>query len=92
MKRTYWCALALAAMNLGVIGITEAQAHRISEVVSARANARAGGPLTEHDAWLLERYGALSGTPGYTPGGTRSLRALRKRAWRYHYRSHGYRR
>jgi len=33
-----------------------------AEVVSARANARAGGPLSERDAELLERWGCLSGT------------------------------
>ena len=29
---------------------------------SARANARAGGPVSERDADLLQRYGCLSGT------------------------------
>lgn len=32
------------------------------EVESARANARAGGPVSERDAELLDRYGCLSGT------------------------------
>jgi hypothetical protein len=32
------------------------------ELESARANARAGGPLSERDKELLERYGCLSGT------------------------------
>lgn len=32
------------------------------ELEHARANARAGGPLNERDAELLERYGCLSGT------------------------------
>ncbi|HML42374.1 MAG: hypothetical protein JNN24_06510 [Hyphomicrobium zavarzinii] len=32
------------------------------EVEHARANARAGGPVSERDAELLERYGCLSGT------------------------------
>ena len=32
------------------------------EVEAARANARAGGPVSERDAELLERYGCLSGT------------------------------
>lgn len=32
------------------------------ELESARANARAGGPVSERDAELLERYGCLSGT------------------------------
>jgi hypothetical protein len=30
--------------------------------VAAQANARAPGPVSEHDAYLLERYGCLSGT------------------------------
>jgi hypothetical protein len=32
------------------------------ELEAARANARAGGPISERDAELLERYGCLSGT------------------------------
>lgn len=32
------------------------------ELEHARANARAGGPISERDAELLERYGCLSGT------------------------------
>lgn len=33
-----------------------------AELVNARANARAGGPLSERDKELLERWGCLSGT------------------------------
>lgn len=32
------------------------------ELESARANARAGGPVSERDAELLRKYGCLSGT------------------------------
>jgi hypothetical protein len=32
------------------------------ELEHARANARAGGPVSERDAELLDRYGCLSGT------------------------------
>lgn len=32
------------------------------ELEAARANARAGGPVSSRDAELLERYGCLSGT------------------------------
>lgn len=32
------------------------------ELEHARANARAGGPVSERDAELLERHGCLSGT------------------------------
>ena len=33
-----------------------------AELEQARANARAGGPLNDRDAELLERWGCLSGT------------------------------
>jgi hypothetical protein len=33
-----------------------------AELEHARANARAGGPVSERDKELLERYGCLSGT------------------------------
>lgn len=33
-----------------------------AELEHARANARAGGPVSERDAELLERHGCLSGT------------------------------
>jgi hypothetical protein len=33
-----------------------------AELEHARANARAGGPVSERDAELLARYGCLSGT------------------------------
>ena len=41
-----------AALGLGEAG----------ELEHARANARAGGPVSERDAELLERWGCLSGT------------------------------
>lgn len=65
MKRIGWSAGVL--IILGAAGSSvEVQATDVKEVVAARANARAGGPTNAHDAWLLERYGALSGTPGYS--------------------------
>jgi hypothetical protein len=51
------CCLALVAL-----GPAGARADSYWEVESARANARAGGPVSERDAELLERYGCLSGT------------------------------
>ncbi len=54
-------ALVLAVLALGPTG---ARADSYWEVESARANARAGGPVSERDAELLERYGCLSGTRG----------------------------
>ena len=59
--KTTFAALALL---LGAM-TGAAQAESIYEVEGARANARAGGPVSEHDAFLLERYGALSGTPAW---------------------------
>ena len=83
MKFTFGIAVAL--LSLPIIGsATPVQANEISEVVGARANARAGGPLSPHDAELIDRYGALSGTRGYSPGGTRyeGYRTSRKH-WRH---------
>ncbi|CAN1721477.1 YARHG domain-containing protein [Hyphomicrobium sp. 1Nfss2.1] len=49
--------LAVTADNAAAGGLVEA-----GELEHARANARAGGPVSERDAELLERYGCLSGT------------------------------
>jgi hypothetical protein len=58
--------VAVAAVGFAVLasaspaaagGLVEA-----GELEAARANARAGGPISERDAELLERYGCLSGT------------------------------
>jgi len=59
-RNTLLAGLGLAALL--VAGQTGAQADSYWEVESARANARAGGPVSERDAELLERYGCLSGT------------------------------
>ncbi len=60
MKRIV-IALGLTLLTLPApataAGLAEAM-----ELEHARANARAGGPLTERDAELLERHGCLSGT------------------------------
>lgn len=50
-------SLAAAAATPALAGLGEA-----GELEHARANARAGGPISERDAELLERYGCLSGT------------------------------
>jgi hypothetical protein len=50
------CVLAISG-PANAIGLGEA-----GELEHARANARAGGPLNDRDAELLERYGCLSGT------------------------------
>lgn len=60
MRAKHWivsCSLVLAAASPARAGIGEA-----GEVEAARANARAGGPVSEHQVYLLERYGCLSGT------------------------------
>mgnify|MGYP000993137664 CR=1 FL=1 len=46
---------------------------RSPEVEAARANARAGGPTNARDRELLDKYGALSGTRGYSRSGLRRL-------------------
>lgn len=53
-------AMALLAATAALA--LRAYADSYFEVESARANARAGGPGSERDAELLDRYGCLSGT------------------------------
>lgn len=60
MKYIVLSASLLAAVS--TVSTAPVYANDLYDVARARANARAGGPITEHDAWLLERYGALSGT------------------------------
>jgi hypothetical protein len=50
-------AVVALSRSAGAGGLGEA-----AELEHARANARAGGPISERDAELLERYGCLSGT------------------------------
>ena len=54
--------VAVASIAFAVVGSMPAYADFRGEVESARANARAGGPVSERDAELLERWGCLSGT------------------------------
>jgi hypothetical protein len=55
--------LAVTAVGLGVLAASaEARAQGWMDVEHARMNALAGGPTNEYDAWILERYGCLSGT------------------------------
>lgn len=59
-------AKTLACMGAVVtLGAQPSAADNIFEVENARGNARAGGPTNSHDAELLNRWGALSGTPGW---------------------------
>jgi hypothetical protein len=39
-----------------------ARADYLNDVVAAQANARAGGPVSDHDRELLARWGCESGT------------------------------
>lgn len=50
------CLLAMAG-PVAARGLAEA-----GELEHARANARAGGPISSRDSELLERHGCLSGT------------------------------
>ncbi len=52
-----------------------------AELESARANARAGGPVSDRDAELLDRYGCLSGTdsPACRRGEVRQHRSYHRR-------------
>ncbi len=56
----------LVAASLALIAFAQPAAARglgeAGELEAARANARAGGPVSERDAELLDRYGCLSGT------------------------------
>jgi hypothetical protein len=78
--------LAVAAFGLAVLasaGPAAAGLVEAGELEAARANARAGGPVSERDAELLERYGCLSGTRSafcQAQGDRRTKR--RARRWR----------
>jgi hypothetical protein len=60
MRQITWAAFAMGALALLAPATTRADSYW--ELEHARANARAGGPVSERDAELLERYGCLSGT------------------------------
>ncbi len=55
-------SVAAATLAAAISVSSAALADSYFDVEGARANARAGGPVSEYDAELLERYGALSGT------------------------------
>jgi hypothetical protein len=57
--------MAAVAIGLGVLTAfapISVRADNIWEVENARANARAGGPVSAYDRELLGRWGCLSGT------------------------------
>jgi hypothetical protein len=55
-------SLACGLGVLAALGPTAVSADNIWDVENARANARAGGPVSAYDVGLLERWGCLSGT------------------------------
>ena len=63
MRAIVLCIASAAALVAGAA--LPVRADTIFEVENARANARAGGPVSNLDAELLNRWGALSGTPGW---------------------------
>jgi hypothetical protein len=72
----------LAASVPASAGIVEG-----AELEHARANARAGGPVSERDAELLERWGCTSGTQNPVCGqGYSGHRHYRHRTHRRHRR------
>ena len=77
------CALLLGAPSAtSAGGIVEG-----AELEHARANARAGGPVAERDAELLERWGCSSGTRNPVCGqGYTGYRYYRHRTLRRHRR------
>ena len=85
MHRSILAAVGLvvlaASTPAAAAGLAEA-----GELEHARANARAGGPVSERDAELLERWGCLSGTRSAFCQGLAHrghwYRAHRRRAYR----------
>lgn len=60
-----------------------------ADVEHARANARAGGPVSEQDAELLERYGCTSGTDNpVCHQGYRSYRYYKQRGYKHRRHRH----
>jgi hypothetical protein len=53
---------AIGLCVVAVFGSAPACADLLWDVEAARANARAGGPISAYDAELLEHWGCLSGT------------------------------
>lgn len=60
MYRVITAAFALGALI--TVPATAGELGEAGDLEHARASARAGGPISERDAELLERYGCLSGT------------------------------
>jgi hypothetical protein len=65
MKRLMFVALAVAAVSGMRAAPAAAGMGTAYELEHARANARAGGPISEYDAELLERWGNSTGGPDW---------------------------
>lgn len=79
MRWTTFCAVMLAFVAW--VEIPRAFADDVSDVVRARANARAGGSTGGHDAYILKKHGgALSGTTAKKKAAAKRKAAARKRA------------
>jgi hypothetical protein len=63
-------AAAAFALSGAAAASAPASADTVFEVEHARATARAGRLVSEHDDELLQRYGATSGTGDYRRGET----------------------
>lgn len=84
-----WTLACVAFGGLMVVDAPIANAGIPYDVAGARARARAGGPVSSYDAYLLEQYGALSGTPGYDRSGLYPLKprkSYKKRHYKKKYR------
>jgi hypothetical protein len=57
-----WVRLFALGLLAASMPGASARADSMWEVAHARANARAGGPISGYDAEMLERWGCLSGT------------------------------
>ena len=87
--RTVLIPLAAAALTALSVPSFAFGGGELSDTESARANARAGGPVSARDAELLERYGCLSGTD--SPACDRGHRGHgydNDRSGRHYYRHH----
>lgn len=65
MNRVILAALVAAASVSYSVVPASAGATAAFELEHARANARAGGPISEYDAELLERWGNSTGGPDW---------------------------
>lgn len=57
--------ISLLGAALMMSAAASVQADSYFDVEHARMTANAGGPVSDHDAELLERHGAYSGTPDW---------------------------